>query len=113
MTLGSSTAYIVTNCQFLPSVSAMKSTGVVRKIDELGRIVLPSELRKVFGIREGDELEISVEEDRVILQKRQDLCLLCSSEDPKFTYRDRKVCENCATDLAQLSTGELRLPEDS
>ncbi|MBA2312321.1 MAG: AbrB/MazE/SpoVT family DNA-binding domain-containing protein, partial [Actinobacteria bacterium] len=49
----------------------MKSTGVVRKIDELGRIVLPSELRRVFGIHEGDELEISVNGDQVILQKRQ------------------------------------------
>ena len=89
----------------------MKSTGVVRKIDELGRIVLPSELRKVFGIREGDELEISVEEDRVILQKRQDLCLFCGAESPKLTYRDRRICEHCATDLAQIASGEVRLPE--
>lgn len=91
----------------------MKSTGVVRKIDELGRIVLPSELRKVFGIREGDELEISVEEDRVILQKRQDLCLLCGAENPKITYRERRVCEGCASELAQLASGEVRLPDDS
>lgn len=91
----------------------MKSTGVVRKIDELGRIVLPSELRKVFGIREGDELEISVDEDKVILQKRQDVCLLCSAENPKITYRDRRLCENCASDLAQLASGEVRLPEDA
>ena len=90
----------------------MKSTGVVRKIDELGRIVLPSELRKVFGIREGDELEISVEEDRVILQKRQDLCLLCSAENPQITYRDRRICANCASDLAQLASGEVRLPDE-
>lgn len=90
----------------------MKSTGVVRKIDELGRIVLPSELRKVFGIREGDELEISVEEDRVILQKRQDVCLLCSAEDPKLTYRDRRICESCAGELAQLASGEVRLPDN-
>ena len=91
----------------------MKSTGVVRKIDELGRIVLPSELRKVFGIHEGDELEISVEEDRVILQKRQDVCLFCSAENPKLAYRDRRVCENCASELAQIASGEVRLPEDA
>ena len=89
----------------------MKSTGVVRKIDELGRIVLPSELRKVFGIHEGDELEISVDEDRVILQKRQDVCLFCSAENPQLSYRDRRICENCATDLAQIASGEVRLPE--
>ncbi|MDQ3986222.1 MAG: AbrB/MazE/SpoVT family DNA-binding domain-containing protein [Actinomycetota bacterium] len=90
----------------------MKSTGVVRKIDELGRIVLPSELRKVFGIREGDELEISVEEDRVILQKRQDVCLFCSAEGPEFEYRDRRICRNCAQELTQLASGEIRLPEE-
>ncbi len=91
----------------------MKSTGVERKIDELGRIVLPSELRKVFGIHEGDELEISVEEDRVILQKRQDVCLFCSAENPQFDYRDRKVCNNCAGELGQLGGGEHRLADES
>lgn len=91
----------------------MKSTGVVRKIDELGRIVLPSELRKVFGIHEGDELEISVEEDRVILQKRQDVCVFCSAESPKVQYRDRRVCDNCAQELGQLGSGEIRLPDES
>ena len=91
----------------------MKSTGVVRKIDELGRIVLPSELRKVFGIREGDELEISVEEDRVILQKRQDLCMFCGAESPEITYRERRVCRNCAEELSQVGAREIRLPEDT
>ena len=60
----------------------MKSTGVVRKIDELGRIVLPSEIRKVFGIHEGDELEISVNGEQVILEKRKDVCTFCSAENP-------------------------------
>ena len=67
----------------------MKSTGVVRKIDELGRIVLPSELRRVFGIREGDELEISVDGDKVILQKRQDLCLFCGAAHRTHRARNR------------------------
>lgn len=91
----------------------MKSTGVVRKIDELGRIVLPSELRKVFGIHEGDELEISVEEERVILQKRRDVCLFCSAEAPQLTYRDRSVCANCAGELGQLGAGEVRLSDEA
>ncbi len=92
----------------------MKSTGVVRKIDELGRIVLPSELRRVFGIREGDELEISVDGDRVILQKRQDVCVFCSAENPNVEYKGRKVCDNCAGELGQTSDVrlEVRLPED-
>jgi AbrB family transcriptional regulator, transcriptional pleiotropic regulator of transition state genes len=90
----------------------MKSTGVVRKIDELGRIVLPSELRRVFGIREGDELEISVNGEQVILQKRQDVCLFCGNENPGIEYKGRHVCESCAGELGQQGTIEVRLPED-
>ncbi|MFN2587473.1 MAG: AbrB/MazE/SpoVT family DNA-binding domain-containing protein [Actinomycetota bacterium] len=90
----------------------MKSTGVVRKIDELGRIVLPSELRRVFGIREGDELEISVDGDKVILQKRQDLCLFCAAPNPTIEFKDRRVCESCAGELGKLGRIEVRLPED-
>lgn len=89
----------------------MKSTGVVRKIDELGRIVLPSELRRVFGIREGDELEISVDGERVILQKRQDQCLFCSADQPEIDYKDRKICQACATELGTMTSGEIRLPD--
>ena len=89
----------------------MKSTGVVRKIDELGRIVLPSELRRVFGIREGDELEISVNGEQVILQKRQDLCLFCGAESPTIEYRERRVCENCAGELGQRSNVAVRIPD--
>jgi AbrB family transcriptional regulator, transcriptional pleiotropic regulator of transition state genes len=89
----------------------MKSTGVVRKIDELGRIVLPSELRRVFGIREGDELEISVDGERVILQKRQDQCIFCSADQPEIDYKDRKICQSCAAELGTLTGGEIRLPD--
>jgi transcriptional pleiotropic regulator of transition state genes len=89
----------------------MKSTGVVRKVDDLGRIVLPSELRKVFGIHEGDELEISVEGERVILQKRAETCVFCSAEEPAIVYRGRMVCAACAGELGQLARGELELPE--
>ena len=89
----------------------MKSTGVVRKIDELGRIVLPSELRRVFGIREGDELEISVNGEQIILQKRADLCLFCGAETPSIEFRDRRVCENCATELGQRGNVAVRLPD--
>lgn len=90
----------------------MKSTGVVRKIDELGRIVLPSEIRKVFGIREGDELDISVEGERVILQKRTDLCLFCGADESLVDYKGRKVCESCAGELGQLGKIELRIPDE-
>ncbi len=89
----------------------MKSTGVVRKIDELGRIVLPSELRRVFGIHEGDELEISVQDERIILEKRQDVCLFCSAENPSVQYRGRAVCDTCAAELGREARHEVRLPD--
>jgi transcriptional pleiotropic regulator of transition state genes len=89
----------------------MKSTGVVRKIDELGRIVLPSELRKVFNIREGDELEISVDGEHIILNKRRDLCLFCGAESPSIEYRNRRVCEGCASEVGQQGHREVRIPD--
>jgi transcriptional pleiotropic regulator of transition state genes len=90
----------------------MKSTGVVRKIDELGRIVLPSELRRVFALHEGDELEISVDGERIILEKRRDVCLFCSAESPQITYKDRKICEACASELGNMGLRvEVTLPE--
>ncbi len=91
----------------------MKSTGVVRKIDELGRIVLPSEIRRVFGIHEGDELDISVDGERVILEKRTDLCLFCGAEEPGIDYRGRKVCDPCAGELGKLGKTEIRLPDEA
>lgn len=91
----------------------MKSTGVVRKIDELGRIVLPSEIRRVFGIHEGDELDISVDGERVILEKRQDVCLFCSSQEDLVEFRDRRVCAKCAGELGTQGRVEVRLPDDS
>jgi AbrB family transcriptional regulator, transcriptional pleiotropic regulator of transition state genes len=89
----------------------MKSTGVVRKIDELGRIVLPSEIRKVFAIHEGDELDISVEGDQIILQKRRDLCTFCGSEDPQIVFKDRRVCNSCAGELGERIPREVRIPD--
>ena len=91
----------------------MKSTGVVRKIDELGRVVLPSEIRKVFAIHEGDELDISVDGEKIILQKRIDTCTFCGAESPVINFRDRRVCQDCATQLGSMRNVELVLPEDS
>ena len=91
----------------------MKSTGVVRKIDELGRIVLPSELRRVFSIREGDELEISVDGERVILEKRQDVCVFCSAEKPPIDFHGRAVCSSCASELGRHAPLEVKLPDDA
>lgn len=91
----------------------MRSTGIVRKIDELGRIVLPSELRKILSMRHGDELAISVDGDQVILEKRHDVCVFCSSEAPGLSFKGRRVCSRCATEVSESVRLEIRLPEDA
>ena len=73
----------------------MKSTGVVRKIDELGRIVLPIELRRSLGIGEKDPVEIYVEEDKIILKKYNDSCVFCGQTKDIKTYKGKNVCAKC------------------
>ncbi|MFN2389372.1 MAG: AbrB/MazE/SpoVT family DNA-binding domain-containing protein [Actinomycetota bacterium] len=90
----------------------MKSTGVVRKIDELGRIVLPSEIRKVLAIREGDELDISVNGEQVVLEKRRDLCSFCGAEGPEIELKGRRICHVCAVELRKHAPTEIRLPNE-
>jgi transcriptional pleiotropic regulator of transition state genes len=78
---------------------SVRVTGVSRKVDDLGRIVLPAELRRSFDIREGDQVDISVEEDRIILQKRRNACTFCGSTDGLRAYREHQVCSSCVNEL--------------
>ena len=73
----------------------MKSTGIIRKVDELGRIVIPIELRRTLYIAERDELEIFMENDRIILQKYQPSCIFCSSSESLVVYQRKNVCREC------------------
>lgn len=73
----------------------MKATGIVRKIDDLGRIVLPMELRRVLGLEEGASLEIFTEEDTIVLRRYQPVCVFCGSRKDLVTYRRQCVCEDC------------------
>ena len=73
----------------------MKSTGIIRKVDELGRIVLPIELRRVLDIAERDELEIYMENDRIILQKFEPSCIFCASSQGLVSYKGKNVCSDC------------------
>jgi len=77
----------------------MKSTGIVRKVDELGRIVLPIELRRTLDIAERDALEIFISDDQIILQKYQPTCIFCDSSRGITTYRGKNVCANCIASL--------------
>ena len=73
---------------------------MARKIDDLGRIVLPSELRKLFGIVPGDELEIQVEGDAILLRKIQTGCVFCAGVIDLHEWQGRQVCADCRTGLA-------------
>lgn len=77
----------------------MKSTGIVRKVDELGRIVLPKELRETFKIDHKDPLEIYVEGDSIILKKYEPACIFCGSANEVVNYMDKRVCKECIEKL--------------
>lgn len=80
----------------------MKSTGIVRKVDELGRIVLPIELRRTLDIAERDELEIYMENDRIILQKYEPTCVFCASSRALASYKGKNVCRECLEAMARM-----------
>ncbi len=77
----------------------MKSTGIVRKIDQLGRIVLPKELRNIFDIQEGTPMEVYTDEDTIVLKKHQTKCTLCGNEENLEDYIGTKICEACIEDI--------------
>lgn len=79
----------------------MKSTGIIRKVDNLGRIVLPIELRRTMDIAERDELEIYMENDRIILQKFEKACIFCGSSRGLINYRRKIVCQECVRKMTE------------
>ena len=77
----------------------MKTTGIVRKVDELGRIVLPIEMRRTLDIEEKDALEIYVEGESIILRKYQAACVFCDSVKDIISFKGRNVCADCIAKL--------------
>lgn len=77
----------------------MKSTGIVRKVDDLGRIVLPKELRRILDIEERDPLEIFVDGSFIMLQKYEPSCVFCGNANNITNYRGKNICESCMTEL--------------
>ena len=73
----------------------MKSTGVVRKIDELGRIVLPIEIRKILDIKQKDAVEIFTDNDRIVLQKYQPACVFCNNTEDVIYFSGKRICAEC------------------
>lgn len=84
----------------------IKSTGIVRKVDELGRIVLPIELRNKLNIAEKDQIEIYVDGSSIILKKYEPNCIFCGSSKDLISYNDKLVCQKCQEKLSDLVTKE-------
>lgn len=75
--------------------------GMVRKIDDLGRIVVPAETRRLFNIHEGDELAISVESDAIVIRKLDAVCVFCGSTDEVSNFKERGLCARCRKELSR------------
>lgn len=80
---------------FSGEMKSMKSTGIVRKVDSLGRIVLPIELRRVMGIDIKDPIEIFVDDSHIVLGKYQPACIFCDSVSGVSEFKGAKVCADC------------------
>ena len=83
----------------------MKSLGMARKVDDLGRIVLPVELRRQLGVRAGDELDIAVDGTMILLHKIESRCIFCDSLEQLRGYREKQICGNCVTELSGPAAG--------
>jgi transcriptional pleiotropic regulator of transition state genes len=77
----------------------MKTTGVTRKIDQLGRVVLPVELRRSLGLHEGDLVEVALDDGAVVLTKVEDRCVFCSTASELHEFAGKWVCRGCADRL--------------
>jgi transcriptional pleiotropic regulator of transition state genes len=79
----------------------MKATGIVRRIDELGRVVIPKEIRRTLRIRESDPLEIFMDGQRIVLQKYQPACLFCDGTDNIVYFQEKRICATCLAKLKE------------
>lgn len=80
----------------------MKSTGIIRRLDELGRVVLPIEIRRSFSLAEKDPVEIYVEGDSIILKKHQLTCVFCGEGKNLVDYKGKPVCRKCIKAITEL-----------
>ena len=79
----------------------MIATGIVRKLDPLGRIVIPAEIRKVLGIGEGDSLEIAKSDNQIVLRKYSKGCVFCGNDKNTTEFKDTVVCGVCKKALGE------------
>ncbi len=79
----------------------MKATGVIRKVDELGRVVIPIEIRTQFGISEKDPMEIYVEGDSIILKKYEPNCIFCGNSKKLYEFEGKHICKKCIVNISK------------
>ena len=80
----------------------MKSTGIVRKVDELGRVVIPIELRNKFEIAEKDPIEIYVDGSTIILKNYEPICIFCGNSKNLTEYKGKLICDKCANQIGEI-----------
>ena len=80
----------------------MKATGIVRKLDQLGRIVIPKELRTTFDLKETDPIEIFVEGEDIVLRKYQPACIFCNEATDIVQFESKNVCKKCLAKIKKL-----------
>jgi transcriptional pleiotropic regulator of transition state genes len=84
----------------------MKSTGIIRRIDELGRVVIPIEIRNQFNIAEKDPIEIYVDKSSIVLKKFEQNCIFCGNTTNLVDFNEKLICKSCAEKISELSNKE-------
>lgn len=82
----------------------MKSTGIIRRVDELGRVVIPIEIRNQFDIVEKDPIEIYVDGSTIVLKKFEPNCIFCGNTKNLLTYNNKLICNKCANKIGNLKS---------
>lgn len=80
----------------------MKCTGIIRRMDELGRVVIPIEIRNQFNIAEKDPIEIYVDGSSIVLKKFEPNCVFCGNTKNLLTYKDKLICDKCSKKIGDL-----------
>ena len=84
----------------------MKATGVVRRIDDLGRVVIPKEIRNKLDIEEKDPIEIYLDGSSIILRKFETGCIFCNNSKDLVTFKDKLICQKCLLKISEINTNE-------
>ena len=82
----------------------MKSTGIIRRVDELGRVVIPIEIRTQFSISEKDPMEIYVDGNSIILKKYQPNCIFCGNSKKLINFEGKLICKKCANNISKINS---------